>query len=47
MAVNTKTSKERIATIEITVEVENIEQLSKVIKAIRKVDSVYEVKRKK
>ena len=47
MGVNTKTSKERIATIEITLEVENIEQLSKVIKAIRKIDSVYEVKRKK
>ena len=47
MGVNTKTSRERIATIDITVEVENIEQLSKVIKAIRKVDSVYEVNRKK
>ncbi len=47
MGVNTKTSRERIATIEITIEVENIDQLSKVIKAIKKVDSVYEVKRKK
>ena len=47
MAVNTKTSKERIATIEITVEVENIDKLNQVIKAIRKVDSVYEVNRKK
>ena len=47
MGVNTKTSRERIATIDITVEVENIEQLTKVIKAIRKVDSVYEVNRKK
>ena len=47
MGVNTKTSKERIATIDITIEVENIEQLTKVLKAIRKVDSVYEVKRKK
>ena len=47
MGVNTKTSKERIATIDITVEVENIEQLNKVIRAIRKVDSVYEVNRKK
>lgn len=46
MGVNTKTSRERIATIEVTVEVENIEQLNKVIKAIRKVDSVYEVNRK-
>ena len=47
MGVNTKTSKERIATIEVTVEVENIDMLNKVIKAIRKVDSVYEVNRKK
>ena len=47
MGVNTKTSRERIDTIEVTVEVENIEQLNKVIKAIRKVDSVYEVNRKK
>ena len=47
MAVNTKTSKERIATIEITVEVENIDKLNQVINAIRKVDSVYEVNRKK
>ena len=47
MGVNTKTNRERIATIEITLEVENIEQLNKVLKSIRKVDSVYEVKRKK
>ena len=47
VGVNTKTSKERIATIDITIEVENVDQLSKVLKAIRKVDSVYEVKRKK
>ncbi|MBQ6991624.1 MAG: bifunctional (p)ppGpp synthetase/guanosine-3',5'-bis(diphosphate) 3'-pyrophosphohydrolase [Clostridia bacterium] len=47
MGVNTKTSKDRIATIEITLEVENVEQLNKIIKLIRKVDSVYEVNRKK
>ena len=46
MAVNTKTDKDRIATIDITVEVKDIEQLNKVLKAIRKVDSVYEVNRK-
>ena len=46
MGVNTKTSKERIATIDVTIEVENTDQLNKVIKAIRKVDSVYEVNRK-
>ena len=47
MGVNTKTTKERIAIIELTIEVENLEELNKVLKLIRKVDSVYEVKRKK
>ena len=46
MAVNTRTDKDRIATIDITVEVKDVEQLNKVLKAIRKVDSVYEVNRK-
>ena len=45
MGVNTKTSKERIATINVTVEVKDTDQLNKVIKAVRKVDSVYEVNR--
>ncbi|MGN1311089.1 MAG: RelA/SpoT family protein [Clostridia bacterium] len=47
MAVNTRTNKDRIATIDITIEVQDIEQLNKVVKSIRKVDSVYEVNRKK
>ena len=47
MGVNTKTSKDRIATIDVTLEVQNIEQLNQIIKQIRKVDSVYEVTRKK
>ena len=47
MAVNTRTNKDRIATIDITIEVQDIEQLNKVVKLIRKVDSVYEVNRKK
>lgn len=47
MGVNTKTNKERIATIDVTVEVKDTEQLNSVIKAVRKVDSVYEVNRKK
>ena len=47
MGVNTKTSKERIATIDIIIEVQDTEQLNQVIKAVRKVDSVYEVNRKK
>ncbi len=47
LGVNTKTTKERIAIIDVTLEVENLEELNKVQKAIRKVDSVYEVTRKK
>ena len=38
---------EKISITEVTVEVENIEELNKILKQIRKVDSVYEVKRKK
>jgi GTP pyrophosphokinase len=45
MGVNTKTTKERIAIIELNIEVENIEELNNVIKQIKKVDSVYEVRR--
>ena len=47
MGVNTRTSRDRIATIDITLEVKDISQLNQVIKQIRKVDSVYEVTRKK
>lgn len=47
MGVNTKTTKERIAVIDVTLEVESLEELNKVQKALRKVDSVYEVRRKK
>ncbi len=45
MGVNTKTTKERIAIIDLNIEVENIEELNRVIRAIKKVDSVYEVRR--
>ena len=47
MGVTSKTSKERIAVIELTIEIENTEKLNNVLKNLRKVDSVYEVKRKK
>ena len=47
MAITSKTNKEKIAIIELTVEVENIEKLNTVLKNLRKIDSVYEVKRKK
>lgn len=47
MAITSKVSKERIVLTELTVEVSNITQLNSVLKALRKVDSVYEVKRNK
>ena len=45
MGVSTKTTKERIAIMDIDIEVENIEELNKIIRNIKKVDSVYEVRR--
>ncbi len=47
IGLNSKANKEKIAIIDLTVEVEDIDQLNKVLKVLRKVDSVYEVKRKK
>lgn len=47
MGVSTRVSREKIATIDLTLSVKDIEQLNKVIKQIKKVDSVYEVTRKK
>ena len=47
MAINCRATKEKIAITDITAEVEDIEELNKILKALRKVDSVYEVKRKK
>ena len=47
IAVNSRANKEKIAITDVTVEVENLEELNKVQKALRKIDSVYEVNRKK
>lgn len=47
IAVNSKANKERIVITEITIEVQNLDELNKTLKSIRKVDSVFEVKRKK
>lgn len=46
-AISSRTTKEKIVVTELTVEVENVDQLNKILKALRKVDSIYEVKRKK
>ena len=47
LGVNARTTKERIAVTNVTLEVDSLESLNKIIKQIRKVDSVYEVDRKK
>ena len=47
IGVNARATKERIAITELTIEVDDVEELNKTIKTLRKVDSVYEVKRKK
>lgn len=47
LIINSRVNKERIVTTEMTLQVENLEELNKTLKALRKIDSVYEVKRKK
>lgn len=47
IAVDSKANKDRTAETHITIEVENLNVLNTVVKALRKVDSVYEVNRKK
>jgi GTP pyrophosphokinase len=46
-AINARVTQDRIAVFQIEVQLSDIDHLNKVIKAIRKVDSVYEVRRKK
>ena len=46
LGVNTKITKERVAILDIAIEVENLEELNKMLKAVRIVDSVFEVRRK-
>ena len=45
MGVSTKTTKEKIAIMGVNIEIDNIEELNKIIKSIKKVESVFEVKR--
>ncbi len=47
VAISAKSTKEKIAIIEMTLEVKNINDLNKTQRQLGKVDSVYEVKRKK
>lgn len=46
IGVNSKVNKEKIVVTDLTVEVENLEDLNNILKALRKVDNVYEVNRK-
>ena len=47
IGVNAKATKERIAVIDITLETQSLDDLNNILKALRKVDSVYEVRRRK
>ncbi|MCI8272915.1 MAG: bifunctional (p)ppGpp synthetase/guanosine-3',5'-bis(diphosphate) 3'-pyrophosphohydrolase [Clostridia bacterium] len=47
LTVNAKASKEKIVTTEIALEVDSLESLNKIMRELKKVDSVYDVKRKK
>ncbi len=47
VAVKSKSNKEKIAVIDITIEVKNLDDLNSAVRKLGKVDSVYEVKRKK
>ena len=47
LSVNAKATKERVAITEVTLEVDSLESLNRIIRELRKVDSVYEVNRKK
>ena len=47
IAISGRANKEKIAITDITIQVENLDELNKILKVLRKVDSVYEVIRKK
>ena len=47
MDVRSKVNKEKIVITEVVAEIENLETLNKLFRALRKIDSVYEVRRRK
>ena len=47
VGVNSKVNKDKIAVTDLTIEVENLQDLNNVLKSLRKIDNVYEVNRKK
>ena len=46
VAINYKVNKDKIVTTDVTVSVENLESLNNILKALRKVDNVFEVNRR-
>ena len=44
---NTRTTKERIAIVDVNIELENLDDLNKVMNMLRRIPSVYDVKRKR
>ena len=47
LLINSKVNKEKIVITELTLQVENLDELNKLLKTLRKIDSVYDVRRKK
>ena len=47
VGVNTRTTKEKVAIIDLSIQIENIEELNKITNAVSRVESVYEVERKR
>ena len=47
LAVNARIKNEKIAVTELSLEVQNLDKLNQLLKSLRKIDSVYEVNRKK
>ena len=47
VGVNTRVTKERIAIINLSLRIENIGELNKLVSQINKVESVYDIKRKR
>ena len=47
IAVNSKVNRDKTVNTEVTVEVENLDDLNNVLKSLRKIDNVFEVSRKK
>ena len=45
--INSKSNKDKTAITDVTIEVPNIETLNKILKGLKKIDSVYDVRRKK